>query len=202
MSNLPSEANRIVTGFVTQITELAERSAIEMLQAAFRSRTAPSREIALGGTASPRAGRPRGAHGAKRSPQDLAALSTRFAAFVHAHPGLRVEQVNKQLGTTTAELALPIRKLIAEGAITTQGKRRATTYLPGAPSPDSLSGLAGSSPHPPGPLGRSEGPSAGLASAPLGVANRNGLDFPREPAKSATLQNAAVSAATCSILLR
>jgi hypothetical protein len=133
MSNLPNEANRIVNGFVTQITELAERSAIKMLQAAFRDRTAPSREIAWGGTASPRAGRPRGARGAKRSPRDLAALSARFSAFVHAHPGLRVEQVNKQLGTTTAELALPIRKLIAEGAITTKGKRRATTYLPGAP---------------------------------------------------------------------
>jgi hypothetical protein len=43
--------------------------------------------------------------------------TTQFAAFVKAHPGLRIEQINKELGTTTKDMALPIRKLIAEGMI-------------------------------------------------------------------------------------
>jgi hypothetical protein len=44
---------------------------------------------------------------------------------------MRIEQINKQLGTTTKDLALPIRKLISEGAITTKGQKRSTTYFAG-----------------------------------------------------------------------
>ncbi|HEX2689793.1 MAG TPA: hypothetical protein VHN14_24410, partial [Kofleriaceae bacterium] len=69
--------------------------------------------------------------GAKRSPEDLEALSEQFATFVKANPGLRIEQINKQLGTTTKDLALPIRKLISEGMITAKGQKRSTTYFPG-----------------------------------------------------------------------
>ena len=50
-------------------------------------------------------------------------------SFVAKHPGLRIEQINKELGTSTKDLALPIRKLIAEGQIKTKGKKRSTTYF-------------------------------------------------------------------------
>jgi len=76
-------------------------------------------------------GRPRGRPGAKRSAEDLEALSTKFATFVKAHPGLRIEQINKELGTTTKDLALPIRKLVADKVISAKGQKRSTTYLPG-----------------------------------------------------------------------
>jgi hypothetical protein len=33
------------------------------------------------------------------------------------------------LGTSTKDLALPIRKLIADGALKAQGHRRSTTYV-------------------------------------------------------------------------
>ena len=75
--------------------------------------------------------RPRGGRGVKRSPEDLEALSEQFAGFVKNNPGLRIEQINKELGTTTKELALPIRKLIAEGFVSAKGKKRSTTYYPG-----------------------------------------------------------------------
>jgi predicted transcriptional regulator len=78
-----------------------------------------------------RVGRPRGGRGAKRSSADLEALSDRFASFVAANPGLRIEQINKQLGTTTKDLALPIRKLISEGMLKAKGQKRSTTYFPG-----------------------------------------------------------------------
>jgi predicted HTH transcriptional regulator len=78
-----------------------------------------------------RVGRPRGGRGAKRTSADLEALSERFASFVKANPGLRIEQINKQLGTTTKDLALPIRKLISEGVISAKGQKRSTTYFPG-----------------------------------------------------------------------
>ena len=66
------------------------------------------------------------------SPEDLEALSERFASFVKANPGLRIEQINKQLGTTTKDLALPIRKLIADGTLKAKGKKRSTTYFAGS----------------------------------------------------------------------
>jgi hypothetical protein len=105
MSDFQNEMNRVVQGFVAQITELARRAAIDTLESAFGGRAA------------------RGA-----AP---AAVSERFSSFVKASPGLRIEQINKQLGTTTKDLALPIRKLISEGAISAKGQKRSTTYFPG-----------------------------------------------------------------------
>jgi hypothetical protein len=134
MSEFQTEMNRVVQGFVAQITELARRAAIDTLESAFGGRlgrgAAPA--AATMATASfGRVGRPRGGRGAKRTSADLEALSDRFASFVKANPGLRIEQINKQLGTTTKDLALPIRKLISEGVISAKGQKRSTTYFAG-----------------------------------------------------------------------
>jgi hypothetical protein len=45
---------------------------------------------------------------------------------------MRIEQINKELGTSTRDLQLPIRKLIASGALKSKGEKRATTYFAGA----------------------------------------------------------------------
>ena len=133
MSDFQNEMNRVVQGFVAQITELARRAAIDTLESAFGGRGggrgAPAAEAITANLG--RVGRPRGGRGAKRSSADLEALSTRFAQFVASNPGLRIEQINKQLGTTTKDLALPIRKLIAEGRLKAKGQKRSTTYFPG-----------------------------------------------------------------------
>ena len=135
MSDFQTEMNRVVQGFVAQITELARRAAIDTLESAFGGRGGrggPSASaVAVLSAGLGRVGRPRGGRGAKRSSADLEALSERFASFVKANPGLRIEQINKQLGTTTKDLALPIRKLISEGMITAKGQKRSTTYFAG-----------------------------------------------------------------------
>lgn len=41
---------------------------------------------------------------------------------------LRVEEINKELGTTTRELMRPIQKLLQQGKIKKFGERRATVY--------------------------------------------------------------------------
>lgn len=131
MADFQSEMNQTVQSFVTQISELARRAALDTLESAFAGRSgrgAGTRAAALG---SAPVGRPRGGRGVKRTAEDLEALSAKFVSFVKAHPGLRIEQINKELGTTTKDLALPIRKLIAEKAISTKGAKRSTTYLPG-----------------------------------------------------------------------
>ncbi len=122
MSDFQTEMNRVVQGFVAQITELARRAAIDTLEGALGKRG--------GGAAVRGLGRGRG-KGAKRSAGELDKLADSFHAFVAKHPGLRIEQINKELGTTTKDLALPIRKLIADGALKTKGAKRSTTYFIG-----------------------------------------------------------------------
>lgn len=132
MSDFQNEMNHTVQGFVAQITELARRAAIDTLESAFGGR-APRRGAngVAAVAAVARIGRPRGGRSGKRTPADLEALSEKFGSFVKANPGLRIEQINKQLGTTTKDLALPIRKLISDGTITTKGQKRSTTYFAG-----------------------------------------------------------------------
>ena len=126
MSDLQTQMNRVVAGFVAQITELARRAAIDNLEAALSGTEA---RRAVTGTSAGVA-RTRG-RGAKRSSDELDKLAERFQTFVKENPGLRIEQINKQLGTTTKDLALPIRKLLAEGAIHAKGQKRSTTYFAG-----------------------------------------------------------------------
>jgi len=124
MSDFQTEMNRVVAGFVAQITELARRAAIDTLEASLgRSGRGRGSALSLGG-------RPRG-KGAKRTSDELDKLSDAFVDYVRANPGMRVEQINKELGTSTKDLALPIRKLIAEGVIKAKGQKRSTTYFAG-----------------------------------------------------------------------
>ena len=124
MSDFQNQMNRVVAGFVAQITELARRAAIDTLEAALSGRNRGSASASSG------LGRVRG-RGAKRSSDELDKLAEAFATFVKENPGLRIEQINKQLGTTTKDLALPIRKLLGEGVIHAKGQKRSTTYFAG-----------------------------------------------------------------------
>ena len=121
MANLQADIQRLVDSFVAQITELANRAAVEGLQQALGKRPGRSGSLRLSG---------RG-RGQKRTSDELEKTSDDFLAFVAKNPGLRIEQINKQLGTSTKDLALPIRKLISEGYLKAKGKKRSTTYFPG-----------------------------------------------------------------------
>lgn len=125
MSDFQTEMNRVVAGFVAQITELARRAAIDTLEGALgrSGRGGRGAALVLGGRA-------RG-KGAKRSADELDKLSDTFVDFVKANPGMRIEQINKELGTSTKDLALPIRKLVADGVIKAKGQKRSTTYFAG-----------------------------------------------------------------------
>ncbi len=125
MSDFQTEMNRVVAGFVAQITELARAAARDMIDEALGK----GGKVALSGRGGGGGGG-RG-RGAKRTSDELDNLAEAFHSFVAKHPGLRIEQINKQLNTTTKDLALPIRKLIADGALKTKGEKRSTTYFAG-----------------------------------------------------------------------
>jgi hypothetical protein len=126
MSDFQTEMNRVVGEFVAAITELAKRAAIDTLESALGGggkRGSISLSLGRGG-----GGRRRGA---KRTSSDLDQLGEDFHSFVSKHPGMRIEQINKQLSTTTKDLALPIRKMIADGSLKTKGEKRSTMYFAG-----------------------------------------------------------------------
>ncbi|MDX2089653.1 MAG: hypothetical protein SFX73_17490 [Kofleriaceae bacterium] len=123
MATLQSDIQRLVDSFVAQVTELARRAAMDSLETAFGRGGGRSASAGL-----PRVGRGRGA---KRTGAELEQLQEEFLQFVTKNPGLRIEQINKQLNTTTKDLQLPIRKLLAEGYLKAKGKKRSTTYFPG-----------------------------------------------------------------------
>ena len=134
MTDFQTQMNHTVQSFVAQISELARRAALDTLESAFGSSTTrggSAAATAASSLPSARVGRPAGARGAKRTAEDLQATSQRLVSFIKANPGLRIEQINKELGTTTKDVALPIRKLITDGVLTSKGNKRSTTYFPG-----------------------------------------------------------------------
>jgi hypothetical protein len=144
MSDLKTNVNRTVQGFVAQVIELVRNTAVETLQVAFAD-PAPT------GPAMARAERgPVGSPGRRRTAEHLEALAKRIAVVVQANPGLRISELGERLGTSPRRLTVPIRKLVAEGAIQARGIRRATTYfaaaVPGAPGAE-----RGAAPVPAGP---------------------------------------------------
>ena len=73
--------------------------------------------------------RPARLPGKKRPAEVLARLETRIFEYVTRHPGVRTEQINAALGTTTIEIARLIRKLIAGKKLRSAGTTRATRYF-------------------------------------------------------------------------
>lgn len=66
----------------------------------------------------------------KRNSRELEALVSKLHASIKSKPGQRIEEIATALGTTTKELALPTRKLIADKKVKKTGTRRATKYFP------------------------------------------------------------------------
>jgi hypothetical protein len=125
MNDRHHEMKALIGQFVEQLTTVARRAAIETLRREITDgRDAPS---AVGRSRPTRAHR---APGAKRSQEEIDQLATRVLAVVEVHPGLRVEEINKTLGASPGDVALPIVKLLAQRLLKTEGQRRGTKYFP------------------------------------------------------------------------
>lgn len=132
MENLREQIFQVVNNFLTTVQQLTAQHTAQVLQETFSSLNGNKQRASstASASASASASAP-SSRGAKRGADELEQLSKRFFQFVQDNPGLRIEQINKQLGTTTTELALPIRKLVASGGLTVRGQKRSTTYFAG-----------------------------------------------------------------------
>ena len=64
-------------------------------------------------------------------PTQIEVLERAELSHIKAHPGMRLEEIGKALGTDTKILKRPIANLLAGKALKTQGQRRGTKYFAG-----------------------------------------------------------------------
>ena len=138
MTEIEQRINDLVSNFINDITKLARQAAHDTLSSALAG---------AGGTVISDVRLPRGRRGkgmlalsrrpkgAKRPQGEIEKLKDAVLAHIKDHPGERIEQINGKMGTRTSDLALPLKKLISDGAVRTEGDRRATKYFPGDGTP-------------------------------------------------------------------
>ena len=117
MPDTSRRVQNIIDEFVSKLTQVAREEAAHLVLGGLGSTGRSTRSASSNG------------RGAKRSVENLAHLEQQLLAFVAKHPGLRIEQINAEMGTNTKSLALPIRKLVATKKLRTVGQRRATKYF-------------------------------------------------------------------------
>ncbi len=127
MDDLDRRIRQRVDAFVEELTELIREAALESVKEA------------LGGAAKGSAPKPKRAPravakkaaGGKRSAAELARFEQAIVELVQKNPGTRADQIAKTLGVATKDVALPMKKLMSRGELSSEGQRRATRYYPG-----------------------------------------------------------------------
>jgi hypothetical protein len=141
MTEIERRINELVSNFINDITKLARQAAHDTLSQALAGvggAVVSDLRLPLGRRGKKGRGvfalsrRPKGA---KRPAGEITQLKDAVYAHIKEHPGERIEQINGHMGTRTSDLALPLKKLIADGAVRTEGDRRATRYFPGDGQP-------------------------------------------------------------------
>jgi hypothetical protein len=124
----------LIDSFVADLGEIAKQIALEQLKTAFGSvKLAPlprasssasssALSAASGSYTGARQGR------ARRGQHEIEALRSKLLSVIADNPGCRAEEINSALGTRTTQIAQPLRKLVAERLVRTEGARRGTRY--------------------------------------------------------------------------
>jgi hypothetical protein len=133
--------------FLTQITALVHKAAVESVRAALgegaprpRKGLMPTGEGSPGGFPSKATRRRRArrkttkvrpGRRTRRSAADLGKIAGKVRAYVRAHPGERLEEIGRGLRKATAGLKRPVQSLLAAGSLRTEGQKRGTRYFAG-----------------------------------------------------------------------
>jgi hypothetical protein len=133
----------LIDSFVADLGELAKQIALEQLKIAFGSvKLAPlpppssssyssssgSSASSVSSAAAARRSRARRAH------HEIEALRNRLLTVISDNPGCRAEDINSALGTRTPQIAQPLRRLVADRLVRTEGARRGTRYFAVGPT--------------------------------------------------------------------
>jgi hypothetical protein len=143
--HLDSEIRDLIDQFTSKFRELLGLAALGSVQMAL--------EAGVGTPVQRGPGRPRGSGKAKsgmpakrgpgrpataksptgrrirRSSADVEEVAEQVLGYVRAHPGERLEEIGRGLGTDTAGLKLPVKELLGSGRLRTEGQKRGTKYF-------------------------------------------------------------------------
>lgn len=127
MDDIERDIRHRVEEFVADISDLIRKAALAQVSEALggKKRGLPHR------AASTKRLRGASRSGGKRSPEQLETQARAIAALIRKSPGIRADQMASALGLSTREIALPIKKLLADRAAHKKGQKRATQYYPG-----------------------------------------------------------------------
>lgn len=78
----------------------------------------------------------------KRTEAEFEAIMAALESYIRHNPGSGMEDIGRILGKPTKELALPMKKLIAEGAVRPMGEKRATKYYLTEKAPKTTNGVS------------------------------------------------------------
>jgi NH3-dependent NAD+ synthetase len=124
MSDIQQAINERIDAFVADITELAKKAALETLETGLSGGV--RRSSTSKGLISTRVRRKSG----KRSPDEIQEAANQLLEFIRTKPGQRMEAIAKEMGSTTKDLTLPIKKLLQQNLVRVEGQKRATSYYP------------------------------------------------------------------------
>ncbi len=136
-SNLDQDIQDRIHSFLSELSGLVKKAALEAVHEALGDngapRRGPGRPRGSGRRGPRRAGRPaRRAGGGKRlrrSAAELSQISTRVLAQVRSKAGQRLEEIGRALKTDTAILKRPVAMLVASKKLKTTGQKRGTKYF-------------------------------------------------------------------------
>jgi hypothetical protein len=123
--SMHTEIRDLVESFATELEALVRRAALEQLHSALGGATSVGRQTRGPGR---KASGSRGTRG-KRSTEQVGAFAVKILEVVKKKPGLRGEQLSKEMRTDTKSLRLPMLKLIGDKKVKTKGQRRGMTYF-------------------------------------------------------------------------
>jgi hypothetical protein len=126
VTDLDRAIRQRVEDFVQEMTELVRQAALESVSAALGT---PGAGPAKGKSAKRASAGFVAKRGGKRTAQELEQQGSALVTMIRQTPGIRADQLAKAMGVMTRDLALPIKKLLADKAITKKGQKRATAYF-------------------------------------------------------------------------
>lgn len=136
-SNLDQDIQDRIHSFLSELSGLVKKAALEAVHAALGEngapRRGPGRPRGSGRRGARRAGRPARKAGRgkriRRSAAELTQISARVLAQVRSKAGQRLEEIGRALKTDTAILKRPVAMLVASKKLKTTGQKRGTKYF-------------------------------------------------------------------------
>jgi hypothetical protein len=129
--NLESEIRSLVDSFVSEISARVRQAALDSLRQAIEGNAPAARRGRPARAAAPAAAGTPGRRGRKPSAASVQAAAD-LQAHVSANPGQRLEEIGAALGQDTKGLKGPASRLVRDGILRTEGRRRGTRYFPGS----------------------------------------------------------------------